>query len=793
MDVRCNRCGTEYEFDDALISERGTTVKCTNCGLQFKVYPAHHSGGPERWVVRTAEGRELVFTSLRELQRGIADRKVGPEDMLTRGQKPPRPLSSIAELEPFFQSSLGKVPVAERVPRTLHGVAPPANSVPTPGSQVASTIASPFPYVTELDVPDPPVPSPREIRAESAPMDALSVTMPAMEAPPGAREALAKLDRAADLISTTVAGVPSGATLPAMEMPVPTPRNVAPVTSPRPPITAPLAMELTPVSLSGTLPLEDYERQRREQRSSPQSTRVPLETVPRSSPHNPRPPMDTPRSSPRATMDSSPRAPVSSRGSFHSYDELPSPAADRAFDARRARSRWIVGVVAVGMVGLIGATVGRRYLAGATVPTAASAQVTDLRVKEFLRLGMQLSDEGDYEAAQEELVKASALAEKDAHVLAALARLETLRADVFWLKLRLLDPTSTELVAATHRELGRRVGKARQAADRAFAAAPDDPVVIRARVDSMRLSGEGDKAREWIAPVSSNASQPENAFVLAALDLSDASPVWASVIDRLRTAAAGEREPGRARAALIYALARADRVAEARAELSKLEAQPRPHVLLDELRGFLARFPGSGASAAPSASAAAAVVDPSKLPKLDTSVNSEEKPSTGVPSDFRAALSQAAAASRAGDYTRAETLYNAALASQPGNVEALSGLGDIARRRGDSARAAQLYDQVLAQNPSYLPAMIASADQKWAAGNRAGALLLYRRIVEQVGPSSDYGARAQARINESASAPVAPAAPVSGDAAPAPVPAPAAPEPPKDTPHIDTTDLPGAQ
>src|SRR6186713_1186444 len=148
MDVRCNRCGTEYEFDDALISERGTTVKCTNCGLQFKVYPSHHSGGPERWVVRTAQGRELVFNSLRELQRGIAERKVGPADMLSRGQKPPRPLSSIAELEPFFQSSLGKQGSAsgtDRVPRTLHGVAPPANSIPASAS--ASTIESPFPYL----------------------------------------------------------------------------------------------------------------------------------------------------------------------------------------------------------------------------------------------------------------------------------------------------------------------------------------------------------------------------------------------------------------------------------------------------------------------------------------------------------------------------------------------------------------------------------------------------------------------------------------------------------------------
>ncbi len=789
MDVRCNRCGTEYEFDDALISERGTTVKCTNCGLQFKVYPNHHSGGPERWVVRTAEGRELVFTSLRELQRGIADRKVGPGDMLTRGQKPARPLSSIAELEPFFQSSLGKVAAstavtADRAPRTLHGVAPPANSIP--GSQLANTLESPFPFISEFGVPEPPEPaSTPAMRAESPMMDALSVTMPAIEAPPEARAALARLDAAAAAISTGVAGVPSAPT----QAPVP---QSAPA-----PFTA---QAVATAPLSSTLALDDFDKQRRDNaapRSAPQAARVPLETVARSSPNNARPQLDSsPRSSPRAAPDSSPRPPISTRGSFHSYDELPSPAADRAFDARRARSRWIVGVVAIGIVGLIGATVGRRYLVGATVPSATPAPPSDNRVKDFLARGNQLAEEGDYEAAQEELVKASALAEKDVPVLAALARLETLRADVFWLKLRLLDPTSTELVAATHRELGRRVGKARQAADRAFAAAPEDAIVIRARVDSMRLSGESDKAREWIAPVSSNASQPENAFVLAALDLSDPAPVWASVIDRLRTAAAGEREPARARAALIYALARAERAAEARSELAKLEALAKPHALLDELRGFLSRFPitaaeGAAAAAAAASAAALAVVDVSKLPKLDTSVAADEKPSTGIPSDFRAALSQAASASRAGDFARAETLYSAALANQPANVEALSGLGDIARRKGDAARAGQLYDQVLAQNPSYLPAMIASADQKWASGNRAGALTLYRRIVDQVGTGSEYGARAQARITEAgnASATATPAQPGPDK----PTEAAPAPEPPKDAPHIDTTDLPGGQ
>ena len=37
MDVRCERCKTEYEFDDARITEAGVTVKCTTCGHVFKV------------------------------------------------------------------------------------------------------------------------------------------------------------------------------------------------------------------------------------------------------------------------------------------------------------------------------------------------------------------------------------------------------------------------------------------------------------------------------------------------------------------------------------------------------------------------------------------------------------------------------------------------------------------------------------------------------------------------------------------------------------------------------------
>ena len=73
MDVQCERCKAEYDFDDALVSGRGTTVKCTGCGHQFKIRRGSErpdEAAPDRWLVRTTEGRELVFTSLRELAEG---------------------------------------------------------------------------------------------------------------------------------------------------------------------------------------------------------------------------------------------------------------------------------------------------------------------------------------------------------------------------------------------------------------------------------------------------------------------------------------------------------------------------------------------------------------------------------------------------------------------------------------------------------------------------------------------------------------------------------------------------
>jgi predicted Zn finger-like uncharacterized protein len=138
MDVQCERCKTEYEFDDALVSGRGTTVRCTHCGHQFKVRAAEvRDGGADQWSVETLSGQRLTFLSLRELQRAILAKEVTRGDVLTRGAGSARPLGDIAELEPFFEGRPSTHPppatVARETPRM-----PFAPSIPEAGGEATA-------------------------------------------------------------------------------------------------------------------------------------------------------------------------------------------------------------------------------------------------------------------------------------------------------------------------------------------------------------------------------------------------------------------------------------------------------------------------------------------------------------------------------------------------------------------------------------------------------------------------------------------------------------------------------
>jgi tetratricopeptide (TPR) repeat protein len=476
---------------------------------------------------------------------------------------------------------------------------------------------------------------------------------------------------------------------------------------------------------------------------------------------------------------------------FRAYDEsYTDPRYVSGGPSRRSWTRWIVALVLVGAIAVIALTIGKQY-ADRFLPKqeeVAAAQNDDARVAEMLKLGAERLNAGDLEGAKEQFDKASVLAEKDPNVLSSLARLEATRADIHWLGLKLIPEDDETARGAEQKLLEARLEKVKRVTDRAQSAAANDPVVVRARIDAHRLAGEISKARALVSSLGGDASEPETAYVLAALDLAEPAPSWNTVIVRLRTAAAVEGDLGRARGALVYALVQAGRVGEARAELEKLQAAKHQSPLGDALAKLVDQ-----AKPSEDAESDGEPEDEKKTESTDPTAAGEG--AAGGPMDFRRLLEEAARAKGRGDLSRAEMYYRQARDKQPGNVEALAGLGDVAMSRGDTASAARFYDSVLASNPSYLPAIMARADLKWGSGDRPGAVTLYRRAVQQSGPGTAYGARAQARINELESsskgstetpeAPSEPAAPREPD-----VPAPTPPSEP-DKPEIDTTDLPG--
>jgi tetratricopeptide (TPR) repeat protein len=441
-----------------------------------------------------------------------------------------------------------------------------------------------------------------------------------------------------------------------------------------------------------------------------------------------------------------------------------------ALPRRRRVGGWVVAAVLLLSAGVVGWVVAKPYLAGRR--DAMTAQL-DPRAGVFVAEGEKAMNEGNLELAQESFDKASALAEHDPRVLLDEARVVAAKTDVPWLDARLLSADAADQQRAVKAQLADRVARVRKTADDAVAAAPDDAAAIRVKVDALRIVGERDAARSYVARITSQASQPETAYVLAALDLSEAEPLWTTVIDRLRLAAAGEGGAGRARAALVYALARSGDVASARSELAKLDALARPYPLLRDLHAFLDHGP-----ARPSLDGGVAA----NVPHIDVSAlpTQAQPPGAGaaggdvapVP-EGRGGMQAASQAIKKGDWNRARQIYEALVSRNPGDSEALSGLGDVARAQGDTSGAIGAYRRALSVNPSYLPALLGVADTQWASGDRAGAQRGYKDIEERF-PEGTYPGYVKARAEPGGGAPAPGAAPTaSGGAAPAPTPRPA--------------------
>jgi len=164
MDVRCDRCETEYELDDAIVADGGASVQCTTCGHTFTVTRrpptivapivaqtpvstppkgavADEPAVPE-WTLSTEEGKVHRFRDLNTLQKWIVERKVARTDRMSRVGGPWLTLGDVVELTPFFNvvdeadrarasaGLSGGMPTAPRFPSSSRGPAS-ADGVPS--------------------------------------------------------------------------------------------------------------------------------------------------------------------------------------------------------------------------------------------------------------------------------------------------------------------------------------------------------------------------------------------------------------------------------------------------------------------------------------------------------------------------------------------------------------------------------------------------------------------------------------------------------------------------------------
>lgn len=200
MDVRCEKCGTEYEFDENRIGPNGVTVKCTNCGHVFKVRrPAAArstiprasttiGSGPQgkEWLVRKPDSQMIAFRELTTLQKWIVEGRIQRDDEISKNGETWKRLGNIMELEPFFSvyekaqtlnSLIEQQPVQLRGSELLAAVNPvegaasgPAYPIPS-RSQIVQ--ADPLPSALPSQVPQPLAPKAAPTSSDQVPVPAL--------------------------------------------------------------------------------------------------------------------------------------------------------------------------------------------------------------------------------------------------------------------------------------------------------------------------------------------------------------------------------------------------------------------------------------------------------------------------------------------------------------------------------------------------------------------------------------------------------------------------------------------
>lgn len=708
MDVTCPRCQTDYEFDDALVSERGTTVKCTNCGHQFRVFRPKPGAGqpaaaPELWRIERKGGEPIELRSLVELQRAIRAGRVSRDDLLRRGDTPARRVGDIPELEPFFPAprsggapnTLPLPSVAE--PLVPHGTRPPAHTPtygnkppsvpPPPPARPAAAVTPPPPRTTDrpLAPPAPRLPTPIGI---APPPGRIPSAPPPRPAPSAARAA-----HDAELDPPTIR------------------RGEGQSARPEPPPAPPPVVRASDAVTQSVRP-------------------GPMESITQSVP----PPKG------------------------ESYDSLfPSPP------KKKSNAGWIVGLVVIAALVGVGATVGRPYLGKLTggTPTASASSGGNDRLARELSAGDRARGDGDWAGAREAYLRATVVDEKSTAAWDGLCSADSELAMAHWItalatKSALERDQAASIGASAGKSCARWAELARGEADGTKKVGND----LRP-VRAVATQGDGPGVRVYLP------SHPGSGIVEALVYLADAPKGDASALDKATKSAAAslarvelDKVDAPSDLALVAwgaaATGNAARHGQALAELQK--RAPRD-ALLETLRGLLTGDAGVAMEAGPVASASAA--PSSSVAAVGGGGAVAVAPTGGgggaeVPGgDYRALNEKGHKALASGEVTKAEAYFKGALAQHPGDVDALYGLGQIARSRGDHAQAIAYFKQVLDTSAGFAPARLALADEQWGTGDKAAASKNYELYLERVSEGSGAD-RARSRLGKATDTKVEP-------------------------------------
>lgn len=642
MDVTCERCGTEYEFDETLVSDRGTTVKCTNCGHLFKVFrpgtePSAAPPEQRSWTLETAAGTQQI-ASLKELQRLITAGEVTSDDSISRVGEGKKRLGDIAELATFFAAAR---------PKSVRPPAPAARPAAPPSAR-------------------PSAPAPLQQQRGKG-------TMLGM----GQREGVDPTGRTVEMPARTAPPTAPAETLRNMAPPPPRPDESPPPRRPasvRPPPTREAAYTPPPPPAqqadSGEMP-----------QPAARAT---------SSSRMARPDASSRAQQRGESTDRMPRPQVRERLRVDDDEDDIPPPPQRSYTGV---FMVVVLLAAIGIGGYFGWPTIQRMIAG----TPAEAPGAQFIADGDAALARDRDDA--YEDAASFYTKALALDEHNARVLTGLSRAHALLAQsrIFAaeeLETRAAaDPAAGGEASALRRQAAGDAEDAREHAESAIRQA-DGPDAEVALADALRLAGDANAQSRLDRALTLETTPSAEALRVRAMLEAQRGGGLAVAVATAERAVAEDPSSLRVRLLLARAQLAAGNASAARAQVQAVLDRDPDHPDATALRtrieaaGGVAPLDAGTVAPLPPPSTTVVVPPPSTAVgvapsgELDVDERGTPPPTTGTGGgaprgDYETLVHQADQQLENAHAERARSLYEAALRQRPSGSEALTGMGFV--------------------------------------------------------------------------------------------------------------------